>query len=173
MPEVIGGILKIRGCLTHGMLVEAIEAGLIDDIEDGFLGIGDGQRGVAGSCLAVCLDADHRTEMDTLLSVTCGVTCHRQLRGDSLHLMGHLGRKGDAAVNVATQTDGDEFIRVRGKILTFDGLSVAYIPILDNSRVEAQRTMIVADGSEAQVFDMQRTQRLEILRVRALHIVLQ
>ena len=45
MPEVIGGILKIRSCLTDGMLVKAVKAGLIDDVEDGFLGVGDGQRG--------------------------------------------------------------------------------------------------------------------------------
>ena len=101
--------------------------------------------------------------MDTLLSVACRVTCHRELCGNSLHLMGHLGRKGDATVDIATQPDGDELIRVRGEILAFDGLSVAYIPILNNSRVEAQRTMIVADSSKSQVFDMQRSQRLEIL----------
>ena len=89
------------------------------------------------------------------------------------HMMGHLGCQGDAAVDVATQTDGDELIGVRGEILAFDGLSVAHIPIFYNCRVEAQRTMIVADGSESEVLDMQRAEGLEKLRVRPLHIVLQ
>ena len=89
------------------------------------------------------------------------------------HLMGHLCREGDAAVDVTTQPNGDELIRIRGEILAFDNLSIAHIPIFYYSRVEAQRTMIVTDGSKPQVLDMQRTQRLEILRVRPLHIVLQ
>ena len=66
-------------------------------------------------------------------------------RAIMFHMMGHLGCQGDAAVDVATQTDGDELIGV----------------------------MIVADGSESQVLDMQCAEGLEILRVRPLHIVLQ
>ena len=41
MPEVIGGILQIGGPFGDGVLVEAVETRLIDDIEDGLLGMGD------------------------------------------------------------------------------------------------------------------------------------
>ena len=101
--------------------------------------------------------------MNTLLGVTCGVTCHRELGGNGLYLMRHLGRKGDATVDVAPQADGDEFIWIGGEILAFDGLSVAHVPIFYNSRVEAQRAMIAADGSKPQILDMQCAQRLEKL----------
>ena len=42
VPDVIGDILQIGCALIDGMLVETIETGLIDNIDDGFLGIRDG-----------------------------------------------------------------------------------------------------------------------------------
>ena len=44
MPEVVGGVLQIGCTLADGMLIEAIETSLVDDIEDGLLGVGDSQR---------------------------------------------------------------------------------------------------------------------------------
>ena len=76
MPEVVGSKLQIRRPFRDGVLVEAVEAGLVDDIEDGLLGVGDRQGGVAGCGLAVSLHTDHRTEVDALLRIACGVACH-------------------------------------------------------------------------------------------------
>ena len=43
VPDVVGDILQIGRTLIDGMLVEAIEAGFVDDIDNRFLGMGDGQ----------------------------------------------------------------------------------------------------------------------------------
>ena len=147
VPEVVGGILQIGGSFLHRVLVETVETRLIDNIEDGLLGMGDGQRRVAGCCLAVGLHTDHRTEMDALLRVTRGVPRHRQLRGNGLHLVGHLGREGDATIDVAFHPDGDELVRMRGKIGTFYLLAVAQIAVSDDAAVEAETTLVVADGT--------------------------
>ena len=48
VPDVVGDILQIGRTLIDGMLVEAIEAGFVDDIDNRFLGMGDGQRGIGG-----------------------------------------------------------------------------------------------------------------------------
>ena len=43
VPDVVGGVLQIGSALTDWVLVETIETGLIDDVEDGLMRIGDGQ----------------------------------------------------------------------------------------------------------------------------------
>ena len=43
MPDIIGDSLQIRCSLVDGMLVEAVKAGFIDDIDNGFFSVGDGQ----------------------------------------------------------------------------------------------------------------------------------
>ena len=55
MPDVISRLLQIGSSLRDGMLVEAVETRLVDDIENSFLGVADSQRRVAGSGLAVSL----------------------------------------------------------------------------------------------------------------------
>ena len=138
-----------------GVLVETIEAGLIDDIDGGLLGIGDGDRRVGCGHLSIGLHAEHRAEMDALLCIACSVARHRQLAGDGLHLMRHLGRQGDAAVDVTLHLDGDELIRVRGEVLPLDGLPVAHVPIFNNSRVEVEAAMVATDFAEPEVLDVQ------------------
>ena len=44
VPDVVGSLLQIGCSLRDGMLVEAVETRLVDDIEDGLLGMTDGQR---------------------------------------------------------------------------------------------------------------------------------
>ena len=44
VPQVVGCLLQIGRTFLDGMLVEAVEAGLVDDIDDGLLGLGDGER---------------------------------------------------------------------------------------------------------------------------------
>ena len=115
------------------MLVEAVETCLVDNIENSFLGVADSQRRVAGSGLAISLHGNHRTEVDALLGITRSMPCHRQLRGDGLHLMGHLSCQGDAVVKVfAFQSDGDEFVGMRGEVFSFDAFSIAHVPIFND-----------------------------------------
>ena len=98
---------------------------------------------------------------------------HRELRGDGLHLMRHLGREGNTTIDVAPQSDGDQIVRVRGKVFALDLLAVAQITVLDDAAVEAEAAVVVAHGSQSEVFDMQRAEGLEELRVRPLHMQLQ
>ena len=133
MPDVIIRLLQIGSSLRDGMLVEAVETRLVDDIENSFLGVADSQRRVAGRGLAISLHGNHRTEVDALLGITRSMPCHRQLRGDGLHLMGHLSRQGDAVVQLfAFQSDGDEFVGMRGEIFSFDGFAIAHVPIFND-----------------------------------------
>ena len=111
--------------------------------------------------------------MDALLRITCGVTCHRELGGDGLHLMGHLCCQGDATVDIASQSDGDELVRVRSEVFSRDNSTITHITILDNCAVEVKTAVIVADLTQSQILDMQGAEWLEMLRVRALHVQLQ
>ena len=112
VPDVIGNVLQVGCSLIDGMFVEAVKASLVDDIDNCLLGIRDGQRRVGSRHLSISLHIEHRTEVDALLRITCGIACHRQLCGDALYLMGHLCRQGDTTVDSASQTNGDKFIRV-------------------------------------------------------------
>ena len=100
MPDVVGSLLQIGCSLRDGMLVETVETRFVDDIEDSLLGMTDGQRRVAGCRLSIRLHGNHRTEMDALPAVASGMSRHRQLGGDGLHLMGHLCRQRDTVVQV-------------------------------------------------------------------------
>ena len=148
VPDVIGSILQIWSAFADGMLIEAIETRLVDNVEDGLFGIRDSNRRVGCSYLAIGLYAKHRAEVDAFLGIASSVTRHRQLRGDGLNLVGHLSREGNATIDVALHADGDEFIGVRSEVLAFDGLSVARVPIFYNSRVEAETAMVAADGTK-------------------------
>ena len=111
--------------------------------------------------------------MDAFLWTACGVTSHRQLGGDGLHLMRYLGRQGDAAIDVASQSDGNEFVGIRGEVFALDHLAVALIAVADDGTVEIETAVVVAHLTQSQVFDMQRTEGLEMLGVGALHMQLQ
>ena len=170
VPEVVGSIFQIRCPFHDWVFVKAIEAGLVDDIEDGLFGVGNGQGGVTGSGLSVGLHTDHRTKMDALLRIASGVACHRQLCGDGLHMMWYLSCEGDTTIDVATHPDSDQLIRVRGKVLALYPFPVTQIAVFHDTAVEAEATVIVADGSQSEVFDMQRAEGLKVLTVRPLHM---
>ena len=173
VPDVIRGIIEIGGTLADGMLVEAVETGLVDEVEDGLLGMGDGQRRVAGRYFSIGLGFQYRAEMDALLRITRSMACHRQLGGDAFYLMRHLCRQGDAHIDIATQPDGDEFVGMRGEILSRDGFAITQITVADDGGVEAEAAMIVAHLTQSEILDMQGAEGLEELRVRTLHVQLQ
>ena len=55
VPQVVSYRFQIGGALTNGVLVEAVEARLVDNIDDGIGGLGDGERRVACSHFAISL----------------------------------------------------------------------------------------------------------------------
>ena len=79
VPQVVGDHLQIVGSLFYWMLVEAVKACLVDDVDNCFFCFGNGERRVAGSHLAVSLHAEHRAEVGTLLWIARCVACHRDL----------------------------------------------------------------------------------------------
>ena len=84
--------------------------------------------------------------------------------------MGHLGSEGDTTVDVATQSDSDQLVGVRGEVLTLYLPAVAQIAVFHDTAVEAEATVVVADGSQSEVLDVQRAEGLEKLTVRTLHM---
>ena len=50
--------------------------------------------------------------MGALLRVTCSMSSHRELSKITLHLMGNLGSQGYPTINVTSQTDSNQFVRV-------------------------------------------------------------
>ena len=87
--------------------------------------------------------------------------------------MRHLGCQGYLTVNVALQTDGNQLVRVRGKVFPRDELSVTLIAVSDDGRVDVQTSAVVLDFTQRQILDVQRAQRLVVLRVRTLYMQLQ
>ena len=120
------------------MFVETIEARLIDQIEDGLFGMRDRQGGVTCRHITIGLHREHRTEVDALVGIACGMTCHRELGRDGFDMMGHLCRQGNLAVDVATEADSYQLVRIGGKVFSGDNFPFAYIPIFNNGRVKAQ-----------------------------------
>ena len=118
------------------MLVETVETRFVHDIDDRLFGFGDGERRVAGSYLAVSLYAEHRTEVGALLRIACSVSCHRDLAQCALHLMRYLGCQCYLTVDIALQTDGNQFVRVRGKVFPCDESAVTLITVSDDGRVD-------------------------------------
>ena len=173
VPDVIGGTVQIGCPFCDGVFVEAVEARLVHQIDRSLLGIPDGQRRVGSRHLSVRLHTEHRTEVDALLWVACGVASLCELVAGSLHLVGHLYRQRQSAVDVARQPDGNEFVGMRGKIFARDGSPVTYVTVLNRCAVEAQRAPVAANRSRVQVLNVQRSQGLVELRVRALHVQLQ
>ena len=112
MPHVVSHHLQIVGALTNGVLVEAVKACLVDDVDDSLLGLADGERGVAGSHLSVGLHAEHGAEVRALLRIACSVSGHNQLPQRALYLVWYLGCQGYLAVNVTAQPDGNQLIRI-------------------------------------------------------------
>ena len=88
---------------------------------------------------------------------------HRDLRGDGLRLVGYLCCQCDLAVHVTTQSDGDELVGVRGEVLALDPAPVTPVAVSHDAAVEAEAPLVVGDGPQSEVLDVQRTQRLEVL----------
>ena len=147
MPYVVGGIFQIGSTFTDGMFAETIETAFVDDVENDFLCMGNCQGRVAGSCLTVGLYAHHRTEMDAFLRIACYMARHGELGRDGFHLMGHLSGEGNLAVDITSEADGDEFVRIRGKILALNHLTITQIAVFDDTAVKTEATMIVCDGT--------------------------
>jgi hypothetical protein len=63
--------------------------------------------------------------MDTLIGIACGMTCHGELCRNGFDMMGHLSRQGNLAVDVASETDGYQFIGVRGEVFSGDDTPIA------------------------------------------------
>ena len=173
VPQVVGGLFEIGCALSDGVLVEAVEARLVHDIDDSLLGVADGERRVLCRHLSVGLHREHRAEVDGLPCVAQGVSRHRDLRGDGLRLVGYLCRQCDLAVHVTAQSDGDELVGVRGEVLALDPAPVTPVAVSHDAAVEAEAPLVVGDGPQSEVLDVQRAQRLEVLRVRSLHVQLQ
>ena len=85
--------------------------------------------------------------MGTLLRVAGGVARHGELSQAALHLVGHLSREGYLTVDVALQSDGNQFVGVRGKVFSCDEAPVSLVTVANDGRVEVQRAAIVGDDT--------------------------
>ena len=80
VPDIVGSLFQIGSTLLDGMLVKAIEAGAVDDVDDGLLSITDSQTAVAGldgSLFGISLKDG--AEMDALHRVAYGMARLYQL----------------------------------------------------------------------------------------------
>ena len=80
VPDVVGSLFQIGSTLLDGMLVKAIEAGAVDDVDDGLMSITDSQTAVAaldGSLFGISLKDG--AEMDALHRVAYGMARLYQL----------------------------------------------------------------------------------------------
>ena len=172
VPDVVGSFLQVRRALLDGMSVEPVEAGLVDHVDNGLCGMADGQRRVGGRHLSVGLHREHGAEVYAFLRVARCVPGHCQLAVATFHLMGCLCGQADAAVNVALESYGYQLVRMGCEVFALDGFAVAYIAVLYDGGVKAESAVIAADQSQSQVFDVERAQGLEVLRVGTLYVQL-
>ena len=112
VPDIIHDSIQIRRTIIDRMLVETVEAGLVDHIDDSLVGITDSQRRVAIHHITIRIGFHYRTEMDALQRITCSMSCQHQLPTPWLNLMRHLGREKEAAIDSTSQADGNELVRM-------------------------------------------------------------
>ena len=155
VPDIISSLLQIGSAFHHRMLVIAIETGFVDQIDDSLFGIGDSKGGVCGADSTIRVYLEYRTEMDGLHWITCSVSCHGELVVAAFHLMRHLCRHHNLAVDISFESDGNEFVRVRSEILSCEGLAIAHETIVDEGAVEIQFSTIFTDVSFILVDDIQ------------------
>ena len=137
VPEVVGGVLDVGGTLANGMAVEAVEAGLTDDVEHQFGGIADGERCVAGLHPSVGLRPEDGAEVYALFGRTSGMARHGELSAARLHLVGKLRRELQLAVDAAFEADGYELVGCRGEVLTGNDAIATHITVTGKGRVKA------------------------------------
>ena len=136
VPNIIGGFLQIGRAFLHRVFVIAVETGFVNQIDNCFFGIRDGEGRICGMNDTIGFHLEYGAEVDGFQWITCGVSRHRQLVVVAFYLMRHLCRHHNLAVDVTLQSDSDELVRVRSKILSCEGFAIAYETIIDEGTVK-------------------------------------
>ena len=108
--------------------------------------------------------------MNALIGIACGMTSHRELGRDSFDVMGYLCRQGYLAIDIASEADGYQLVRMRSEVFSGNDFPVTHIPIFNNCRVEAETAMVIANCAKPQILNVKGPQWLEVLRVGTLHV---
>ena len=172
MPDGICGLFQIGGSLTHRVFVISVEARFVDQIDDGFFGIPDGQCGVGSGHCSVCLHSQHGAEVDAFHGVACGVASHGELVVAAFHLVWNLRGQGQLAVDVASQSDGDELVGLGGDILSGEGTASTHIAVSHQCTVQVELSPVLVHSTFVMIYDVKRTQGLVELRVVSFYMQL-
>ena len=115
MPGIIRYSFDIRSPFLHRVLVEAIVARFVDEIDDSLGYIFQMEHRIVSPYLSVgVLYLEHRTVMCTVGFISQNMTCHGELFFGCFHLMRNEGGQGDVAVDGfllgGSQLDGDHLV---------------------------------------------------------------
>ena len=117
MPGIIRYSFDIRSPFFYRVLVEAIVARFVDEIDDSLAYIFQMEHRIVSPYLSVgVLYLKHRTVMRTVGFISQNMTCHGDLSSGCFHLMRNEGGQGYVAVDGSllrgTQLDGDHLVRM-------------------------------------------------------------
>ena len=178
VPCLVGCHVDIVGSLGDRMLVEPVETGRVDDIDDG---LGDStklQGGVDDLYAAVAMGhLEHSAIVNALFGIAGGMAEHSELTLAGLDAVGNERCEHQSEVQcplaVGTEAYGDNLVGIRSEILAVVADAATYKRGTTDSTVETELPMIASDGARRIVVDIECGQRLIILRVVTLYVQLQ
>ena len=178
MPCLVGCHVDIVGSLGDRMLVEPVEAGRVDDIDDGLGDSAELQGGVDDLYAAVAMGhLEHGAIVNALFGIACGMAEHSELPLAGFDTVGDERCEHQSEIQrlhaVGTEAYGDDLVGVRGEILAVVADAATYKRGTTDSTVETELPMIASDGARRIVVDIECGQRLIILRVVTLYVQLQ
>ena len=132
VPAIVNSTFDVGCPFLDGMLVETVEACLINDVQDGIGSLGDGQRRVAGRHMAIGLHPQDGGKVDALHFVAHRMPRHRYLTIAGLCLVGRLASEHQLTVHLTTQTDGNKLVGMGGKIFASNGKTATHVAIADD-----------------------------------------
>ena len=115
MPGIIRYSFDIWSPFFHRVLVEAIVARFVDEIDDSLAYIFQVEHRIISPYLSVgVLHLEYRTVMCTVCFISQNMTCHGDLSSGCFHLMRNEGGQGDVAVDGSllrgAQPDGNHLV---------------------------------------------------------------
>ena len=178
VAQVIGSHLCIGRAIGHGMLVKSVVAGVVDDVQDGFVGTFHRKGSVGGHHMSTFgLDMQHGAGVYHIVGIARRMSRQGKLFARGPDLVRHQAGKGQVAVDgtllVGTDADGNEAAGVRGEIVAVVVYAAPTVLVAADSIVYVEFPTIVAHGSTAQVADVECGQREVSGGSWSLHVALQ
>ena len=178
MPRIIGSHVDIVGSLADRMLVETVETGLIDNVDDGLSDTAELQGGIDHLHVAVAVfHLQHGAIVDAVFRIARGMAEHGELVLAGFHAMGHLRGEHQSTIErlflAGCEPYGNHLVGIRGPILALEAHAIALKSGAADGTVEAELPVIAGGCALVVVVDEQCGQRLVVLRVVSLHMPLE